>query len=472
MRRAFTLSAGLLALAACAGPASTSSDAKAASPRYVIAHANVVDVKTGSVIPDQTIIIEGATIAWVGLSGEYEVRKGDEVHDARGAYAIPGLVEMHAHLLTHPWREDGELAAQYDWRASAELLGDLVKYGVTTVRDPGTSTEAGVKLRELVASGAVIGPEIRTAGRILTQSTFDSPYFAPVFTPDDVEREIDWQAATGVDFIKVYASMNSEMVAAAVAQSAKHGIPVIAHAQAVTWTEAARLGVSGVSHPAPWSIDYIPEAARAGMAGGILGRADWLDRLDIESETVREMIAEMASRNVYNDVTLIAMHTKFFGDDARWTAHPDLAETPSAFRAGWNAFSFTKDWTPEMYARAKASWPKMEAWVRALHEGGVMLTVGTDTPTPWIIPGVSMHDEMALLVKAGISPADVLRMATLNGAKALRLDERIGTLEAGKEADIVLLGADPTKDIAATRDIRLVIVNGAAMKLNASGAVR
>ncbi|WP_269583116.1 amidohydrolase family protein [Roseibium sp. Sym1] len=429
----------------------------------MLLNVDVLDVSNGMVVRNKAVIVEGQVISAIVDASGFVPEPGDDIV-AEGGFAMPGLVESHAHLLNHPWTSDGTLASQYDWQATQEMLADLVAYGVTTVRDAGGPTEAAVQLRRLAADGSFVAPEIKTAGRSLIQSSFTSPYFAPVFTPEEVAREIEWQALNGVDHIKIYSSFTPEMVSVAVEEAAKHGMPVFHHAGRTSWTEAARRGVAGVSHAAPWSNDYIAEADLKDMRRfSLMQRVDWLDRIDIGSDAVREMIAEMADRKVVNDVTLIAMHTKFFGDDLRWIEHPDLAEAPAAFVTGWKAFSFTANWTPDMYGEARAVWPKLQAWVRALHEGGVLQTVGTDTPTPWIIPGVSMHDEMALLAEAGLPPVDILRMATLNGAIGLGIDDRTGTLEPGKEADILLLGSDPTVQIGATRDIRLVMMNGRIM---------
>jgi imidazolonepropionase-like amidohydrolase len=185
-----------------------------------------------------------------------------------------------------------------------------------------------------------------------------------------------------------------------------------------------------------------------------------LQHLDLEAPAVREMIAALVEHHVSLDPTLIAMHTKLFGDDPRWRRNPDNRLMPERHLRGWPAGSFTAAWTPEQYARAHGAWPKLEALVRRYHEAGVRLTVGTDAPTPWIVPGASLHDEMRLLVGAGIPAADVVRMATWEAAVALRGERDVGAVRAGLRADLVVLAADPLADIRHTRDIELVIQAG------------
>jgi imidazolonepropionase-like amidohydrolase len=120
----------------------------------------------------------------------------------------------------------------------------------------------------------------------------------------------------------------------------------------------------------------------------------------------------------------------------------------------------TRDWTAEDFDRAQAAWPKMQALVGRMQREGVHLTTGSDLASPWVIPGVALHQELALLVSAGIPPTEVLRMATRNGAEALRLLGETGTVESGKRADLVVLEADPLKDIRNSRRIRYVVLGG------------
>jgi imidazolonepropionase-like amidohydrolase len=130
------------------------------------------------------------------------------------------------------------------------------------------------------------------------------------------------------------------------------------------------------------------------------------------------------------------------------------------FARGWAKGSFTASWKDEQYRQAQAQWPKALALTKLLFDRGVLLTVGTDTPTPWIIPGVSFHEELRLLADAGIPARDILRMATANGARALGREKEIGALKPGMRADLVVLRANPLADIGNTREIELVIQGG------------
>jgi imidazolonepropionase-like amidohydrolase len=421
----------------------------------VISGATVID-GTGAPPRIADVVIEGERIVCVGPTCARP--KGAKVIDAKGKYVIPGLVDMHAHLLTHPWNEKGELEARWDRPAMKQMLCAFLRMGVTTIRDPGSETGDAVMVRRLLREGKIKGPRLFTAGRILNASNFNPEPFVTVRTEEQVRDEVRWQAAAGVDVIKVYASMPPPLVKAAIDEARKHGLPVIGHVQRTTWTEAARLGISGLEHAAPWSIEYVREADRAAAPDSLFGRVYWLEHLD--ENAIDEMIAELAKHKVVVDPTLMAMHTKFWGDDPRYTNSPDNDLAPERIRKGWPAGRFTNGWTAEQYAASRKAWPRLLKLTKQMHDAGVMLVAGTDTPTPWIVPGASLHDELKLLNDAGIQPLDVITIATSNAARALKQEQQFGAVEQGLQADLVILDKNPLQDIANTRSIAMVIQRG------------
>jgi imidazolonepropionase-like amidohydrolase/RimJ/RimL family protein N-acetyltransferase len=417
-----------------------------------------VTVLDGGTRTGQDIVMRGEQIVSVAAHANHS--KDAQVIDGSGRFVIPGLVDMHVHVLTHPWDDKGNLQPRFDRAASLAMLELLLQQGVTTIRDPGSETEAAVTLRDLVNRGAAKGPRIFTAGRIINQSSFNPEPFLPVITADDVRHEIRWQKAAGVDVIKIYGSMTPELTKVAIDEAHAAGLPIIGHLQRTTWTEAAKLGIDGIEHFAPWAPSYLPEAARGRYEQSMFGRVYWLQHVDVNGPEIAEMIAAMKAHGVALDPTLIALHTKFFGNDPRWLQNPDNALAPRAFSSGWASGSFTKGWTDAQYAEAQQAWPKQLALIRKIYEGGVRLTVGTDTPTPWIVPGTSVHDELALLVSAGIPNAAVLEMATRNAARALKREREFGAIAAGMRADLVVLSKNPLEKIEHTRSIEMVFQRG------------
>jgi imidazolonepropionase-like amidohydrolase len=396
----------------------------------------------GATLPDgkvHDIVVEGERIERITDSHEHG---SATVIDATGRFVYPGFVDMHAHLLL-------DKANRRDIERQLQLL---LEHGVTTIRDPGSQTEAAVTYRRLLESGDIAGPRLLTAGRILNATDFDPEPFITVRTAEEVKREIAWQKAAGVDFIKVYASMPLALVKVAIDEAHRQKLPVIGHMQRTTWTEAAKLGIDALSHAAPWSAEYLPEEKRAAYPQTLFGRVYWLENVDLQSHAFREMTDALVKNGVAIDPTLIAMYTKIFGEN------PD-SELVLHLIERWKSENFTKDWKPEQFAAAKKAWPKLLAFTKMLFDRGVLLTVGTDTPTPWIVPGASFHSEMELLASAGIPPASVLQMATRNAALALRRDD-IGMIRPGAYADLVVMTLDPVKEITNTRSIETVIFKG------------
>jgi imidazolonepropionase-like amidohydrolase len=437
----------LLPLAACAP----------APGVLVLRGVTLIDGTGAAPVPDRDIVVRGDRVVEVRRTGGAPYPRGAELLELRGRFVIPGLVDAHAHatiLLFHRG-EDGEVRAEYRRDLSERALRLLLAHGVTTIRNPSAPAAEGAALRDDVESGTIAGPRILTSGEHLNDRGM---------TGDEIRAEVRRQAGAGVDLIKVYGGLGPEQVAAAIEEAHALGLPVVGHLQRTTWTEAARLGIDAVTHGSPWSGAYLPRERRADYRETMLGRLDWIEWVDLDGPEVAAMIRELAERRIPVDPTLVTYHTKFFGDDPRWTENPAQALVPE-LSAQWRAgATYVTDWSPADFARARRLWPKVEALVRRYHQGGVLLAAGSDTPQAWTVPGVSLHEELELLVEAGIPPLEVLRIATRNGAEALGLLDRVGTVEAGKRADLLILSADPVADVRNTRRIERVVQGGRLLR--------
>ncbi len=424
----------------------------------VLNHVTVIDVVRGVAEPNRAVEVEGTRIRAVLCSAGYRAPRGAAIHDLPGRYVLPGFVDMHAHVLFPPLDDDGRPLPAFDRETSLALLRTLLFSGVTTVRDPGDATEAAVAVRGMLARGEIIGPRLFTAGRILTTAPMRHAIYVLVTDERQVREEVAWQAQAGVDFIKVYQDMPPALVRAAIDEAHRRRLRVIGHVQSTTWTDAARMGIDFIVHAAPWAPEYLPPFARAAYEPSMFGRVYWLEHLDLNAASVQEMIAALVEHHVSVDPTLIAFHTKFWGDDTRYTDNPRRTATPPRLWDGFARRSSTADWTAGQYRAARLQWPKLLALVKLMHDRGVLLTAGTDTPFPWIVPGVSFHEELRLLADAGIPAAAVLRMATINAG--LALNQNIGSVEPGKEADLVVLTANPLESLQNTERIEIVIRAG------------
>jgi imidazolonepropionase-like amidohydrolase/predicted esterase len=454
---ALTLAAALLLpLAACA--AASAYEPGAAS--LVLRGVTVIDGTGAAPRANLDVVIVGEQIAAIHPSGARRYARDARVLELPGRYVMPGLIDTHAHvtILRFHTQDDGTTRSEYRRDLSERTLRQLLAHGVTTVRNPSAPAEAGAALRDDVARGRTVGPRILTSGEHLNDSRL---------TEEELRAEVRRQAAAGVDMIKVYSGLHPAQVAAVIGEAHGLGLPVVGHLHRTTWTEAARFGIDAITHGSPWSPAYLPPERRAEygeIRDFMHARLFWLETVDLDGPEIAEMIRELADRRIPVDPTLITYHTKFFGDDPRWTEHPELALVPELAEEWGAGGTWVSHWTPADFTRARALWPRVEALIRRFHEGGVLLSVGSDLPQPWTIPGLSVHQEMELLMQAGIPPGEVLRQATRNGAEALGLLDTIGTVEVGKRADLLVLSADPTVDIRHTRSIEAVIQGGVLLR--------
>lgn len=429
----------------------------------------ILDPAGGAALENAVLLVKDGLILEFGPHDDVAVPPEATVIDATGGFLLPGFIDAHAHVGLGPVlvSEAGGVPALemvHDPGVAHRSLLLLLAHGVTTALDPGGATDVLLDLRDRMRDGGLNGPDLRVAGHIIDLSPFPG-LVATVSTPEDVSREVARQADAGVDFIKLYAFLSPEMVAAGVATAEARGVPVLIHPFLTTWTEAARLGVDAVLHITPGSLDLVPETAREGLLAdmqlGTLFMFTWFEVADLHGPEMSEAIAALAERRVAVDPTLVFFDMTMRSDDPAVTRAEELRWVAPSLVENWRTtFHMTMGWTEDDFDRARAAWPRMLELTRLLHEAGVPLTAGTDANNPWIIPGVSFHREFELLVEAGLSPLEVLGIATRGNARHAGVLEDRGTIEAGKRADLVLLRSDPRDDISATQDIEWVMKGG------------
>ena len=279
-------------------------------------------------------------------------------------------------------------------------------------------------------------------------------------TPEEARAAVARQAALGVDLIKVYHTLDSAQIRAAVDEAHKLGLPVIGHLWRTSWTDAVEAGIDGITHIIVNNEKLLPEARRTEYVKSIHGGQfmfDWFKYADFDGPEIKTMIDALVSHRVTIDPTLIAFEfTAWVNDSTHYPPESNLYVPPSIVaKAKATAAVSIGSWSAEEHASARRQFVRMQELTRRLFQAGVVLTVGTDAANPW-----TYHHELELLAGAGIPNADVLRMATRNGAISLRRASEFGTVEPGKRADLVVLDADPIADIKNTRRIAWVIQDG------------
>ncbi|MEP7345727.1 MAG: amidohydrolase family protein [Gemmatimonadaceae bacterium] len=432
--------------------------------------ATVIDGTGAAPQADQTVVVKGERILAVGPSASIAVPPGARMIDGAGRFIIPGLIDMHAHYglgaVTVDTTAKGVPIGMHvipDHDGAVDAFQTLLAFGVTTIRNPGGPLPMMVALRDSVRLGLRTGPRIFTAGEVI-DATSSEGLTVGVKTEEDIRREVARQAALGVDYVKLYAGLGPVLVRAGIDEAHKRGVRAIGHLFLTTWTDAANTGIDGIVHIVPGSAQLLPQERRLEFQRRFRGTQfmiEWFNYVDLQSAETRTMLDALVRHNVFLDPTLVIFEAMVWGDSARITQNRDLVYAPPMNLANWRGgFVLTTGWKPEDFTEARRAWPNVLGFTKALYDGGVQLTVGTDMLNPWVSPGASLHRELELLVSAGIPPIDVLRMATRNGARSLGIESEVGTIAVGKIADLVMLSADPIADIRNTRQIDWVMQGG------------
>lgn len=427
----------------------------------VIVGATVIDGTGAPPVADARVIVRGERIACVGEAGECPVPGDADTLDAAGRGVIPGLVDTHVHLFwdVESLLSRAEVSGSPPLGGVSDWLIWHVANGVTTIREASSFRleDRTLALRAASELRDMPWPRIHVSGRV-DEKSIDH------YGAGDAAELARMQVERGVDALKIRRGLTLEDVLAVVRVADSASVPVWGHTYDsgdVDYTdEAVRGGISGVTHVdflAPVSADHRPP--EPDEPPNEENRFEWwLSKFRrwsyVDSTRLRRRIDGMVDHGAWLEPTLVASH--FLGglEQETYTRYADiacLAATWKVMRTGRLPFS---DEERALYADA---FEGAQRFVRLFHEKGGMLITGTDGVP---VPGPGVHHELELLVDAGLSPMAALQAATRNAARALRREDRIGTVEAGKLADLLILEADPLEEIVHTREIWRVVKGG------------
>ena len=389
--------------------------------RLAITHVNVVDVVNGRVVPNSTVVINGDTISSVTQDSS---SSGARVLDGQGKFLIPGLWDMHAHM-----EATGESSLQL-----------YVANGVTGLRDMGSALDFILGLRKATASGRTLGPRIFAAGPILDDAPGDWPFRIRVRTAEDGRTAVQMLKRRGVDLIKVHDHTPSAAFFAIAEEARRQNLPLAGHV------------------PMGLTVQQVIDAGQ--------GDIEHLDNLRLWApcpgpgypgpEACRPLFEMLARRGVWQGPTLAAMsELATIGTPASEISADHIAYASKALKSMWagNQSLFA---TPEVIRQLRSGAAVGAIVTSDMAKAGVGILAGCDA----MVPGFCVHDELAAMVRGGMTPLSALQTATLNPAKYFHMQNSFGTVESGKRADLVLLDANPMIDIGNVARIRAVIVSG------------
>jgi imidazolonepropionase-like amidohydrolase len=467
----------LASIAVASAPASLAAQASATACRpaardtarsWSIAHVAVVDVVRGTVLRDRTVEVRGRCIVAVRPAVDARPAPGATVVDGRGRYLLPGLWDMHAHV------DDGGA-----WQLPAYLA-----LGVTGLRDMGSALPHVATWRRAWRDDA-LAPQVVAAGPIVFGDGDDpDPRVAIVRTAAGARALVDSLARSGVDFLKIYDWLPRPAFRALADAARARGLPIAGHLPlAVDPAEAVRAGQRSIEHFGNAEGGLLLHASSA--AATLVPRARaWVGRpfdprshvamwapaaVDALARSYRPArvaaLARLLARDsVFLTPTLFSTRAVSPPFDARIADDARRALLPTAWRAQVDAqlADARRAPAPPERVRAQDTVVALAARLtRDLRRGGVALLAGSDlSPWPGAYPGHALHDELEALVRAGIPTTDALRAATWHPARYLRATDSLGTVAAGRRADLVLLDGDPIADIRNTRRVAGVAVRG------------
>lgn len=411
----------ILAAAALFGSAASAGEAPQVT---VFRNVTVIPMDTAEprMLPAQTVVVRDERIATIGPAASVATPAGAQVIEGGGRYLVPGLAEMHAHVPTGA-----------DARYLEEVLFLYVANGVTTARGM-LGEPSHLALRDRIRRHEVLGPRLYTSGPSLNNQSATSP--------EATARMVREQAAAGYDFIKVHPGPSRAAYDSAVAAARESGTRLAGHVPAeVGLQRALDAGQATVDHLDGYVEALTPAAQRANAGFFGLNLAEAADRSRI-GELVQATVRS-GTWNVPTQTLIEHWPAPEPGVEAL-LARPEMAFVSPQQRAQWANAKRQQLGAPGYSAdRARALVTLRRQLVKALHDGGAGLLLGSDAPQVFNVPGFSLHREIAAMIATGLTPYQVLRTGTANPAVFFNAETQFGTVREGLAADLLLLAANP-----------------------------
>lgn len=403
---------------------------------FAFVNVTIVDVEKGGHRFNQTVVIDGSRIIAAGNRANVRIPRAARVIAGNGKFLIPGLWDMHVHEFPSPY-----------------VPGLFLANGVTGIRDmyddPGKMRELCTAIREHRQAG----PRVVRSGPTLNGG-LEKNAQTVVWTAEQGRAAVREQLAAGVDFIKVYNGLAREPYFAIADECRKRGVPFVGHTpDSVTTVEAAAAGQRSIEHLDGVLLDSSSKHDWLRRERRFI--PDWFVLSSFDTSRAKQLFAAYVKSGAWHCPTI-----------SIYRADVLLAD-PSARKVDPNMQAMPKIWAPKptpsnpaQAALARAVQKKVMDVTAMMYQAGVHLLAGTDTGYPYVLPGYGLHDELELMVAAGLPVAAVLRIATLAPAQFLGREGELGSIAPGRLADLVLLDADPLESIANTRRVQAVVADG------------
>jgi imidazolonepropionase-like amidohydrolase len=401
------------------------------------AHVNLFDSQSGEILKDRSVVVAGNRIVKVGPSDQVAAPAGAEVINAAGKTLLPGLWDMHAHVGDN----DGllNLAA-----------------GVTTVRDLGNDADLLLARRKRIEEGKELGTRVVLAGIMDGRGPFQGPTKVLVSTEAEARAAVDNYKRLGFVQIKIYSSVKPELVPAIIDEAHKNGLRVSGHIPAeMTAAQCVELGYDEIQHVNFLVLNFMPQIKNTNTIARLIEPAKRGADLDLSAPQVQSFIKLLQDHQTKLDLTLSIFEDQYLNRAGQIPRgfQPIAGRLPTQVRRSLLSTGLTP---PEgMDQTYRKSFAKMMELAGLLYRSGISIEDGTDS-----MAGFALHRELELDVQAGMPANKVLQNATLNAARIMKLDGDLGSIAAGKLADVTLVNGDPVANISDIRKTALVMKDG------------
>ncbi len=445
--------AGLVGLAARLVGQETDTFVSLRAPVIALTHARVIDGRGTASRDDQTIVIRDGRIADIGPSAATFIPPGARTLDLAGKTVLPGLVMLHEHLFISARAVPSFHVNEMEFSFPRLYLA----CGLTSIRTGGSiEPYTDLELKSRIDAGTMPGPKLHLTAPYLEGVPSPITQLHAVRNPDDAARLVNFWADNGFTSFKCYLHLPQEAMRAAIVAAHLHGLKVTGHIGAVTYREAAELGIDNLEHGFFAATDFVRGKKENELPSPVIVAASQ-DELDVNAPEVASLISFLVEKHVALTSTLPVFEASVPGRPLLSARELEAFSAPSrdSYLRTWARVNGPND------GRAASIWKKMLILEKMFFAAGGLLVAGTD-PTGYgaTIAGHGSLREVELLVEAGLTPVQAIQVASYNGARWLGVEKAVGSIEAGKAADLFIVAGDPSKDIADIRKIETVFKDG------------
>jgi hypothetical protein len=442
-------------------PNDTTEFVSVSAPVFVLNHVRVIDGTGAAAKEDQAVVIANGKIQSIGPAASAQIPQGAQTMDRTGYSVIPGLVGMHDHLyytdsiavqrIGGHIGEPGLFIAEIPYTAPRLYLAA----GVTTLRTTGSlEPYTDLKVKSRIDANLMPGPSIDATAPYLEGAPTIFAQMHELTGPDDAKRMVEYWAAEGMTSYKAYMNITREELGVAIQAAHAHQMKLTGHLCSVTWPEAVALGIDDFEHgPVFADTEFAPDK-KSDVCPASGGAMAWIP-LDVNGPQVQGLIQNLVSHHVAVTSTLPVFECGVPGRPKlqRRTLEAMSAESAQSYLTARAGVALDSSMTSLMRK-------EMDFEIAFVKAGGLLLGGPDPTGNGGVLPGFGDQREIELLVEAGLTPLQAIQVLTENGAKYLGRQDQIGTLAAGKQADLVLIKGDPSKTIDDIENVETVFKVG------------